>query len=133
MKKGSSIVIMPIILIICITSIIYISMYILNSFMPFMYHQKLNAISDKYMFVIEKYGYLTDLEKDRLISELSNSGFDINKIEIKSPNNTKKYGELINFEIKYTYLSNLPVINKKLENKQKETVIRIIKNSFSKI
>lgn len=102
-KKGNTAVTYPLILFISIMCIIIISIFFINSIFPFIWYQKLNLITQKYMFVIEKFGYLTDLEKNTLIKELATQGFDTSKIEIYAPNNKKSYGELLDFKIKYKY------------------------------
>lgn len=133
-KKGNSIVSIPIMLIISIFIIIYLGIYIINIIIPFIYHQKLNIICEKYMFVIEKFGYLTNTEKNLLEDEIKDSGFDISKITIKLPDTSKTYGELITFEISYRLILKIPDLSDgKYKLKERETIICIKKNSFSKI
>ena len=133
-KNGSSAVTVPIILVISIFMIIIIGTYIINSIIPFIYHQKLITLANKYMFVIEKFGYLTDEEKNLLESELNDSGFDISRIILKYPNELKNYGELIEFEIDYILVLKTPTIADGTYNLiEKETILKVRKNSFSKI
>lgn len=134
LRKGSSIITIPIVLVISILTIIIIGMYIINSILPFIYHQKLTLIANKYMFVIEKFGYLTNEEKDSLKSELQNTGFSLNNITLKYPDQLKSYGELIEFEIGYKLVIKTPIIDENGYNvKEKETILTVRKNSFSKI
>lgn len=133
-KEGSSIIIIPFLLIVSIFMIIIIGTYIINSIIPFVYHQKLVTVANKYMFVIEKFGYLTESERDSLNEELINSGFDISKITLKYPNEIKQYGELIEFEITYRLSMKMPIISEGVYNFiEKETILTVKKNSFSKI
>lgn len=133
-KKGNSIVTMPLLLVICVFIIIVIGTNILNSLIPFIYHQKLMTIANKYMFVIEKFGYLTEEEKNYLVQELGDSGFEITKITLKYPTEIKSYGELVEFEIKYSLITKSPIIkNGTYGMHEKETILTIRKNSFSKI
>jgi|GEM_PF-2436806 len=133
-KNGNSIIAIPFLLIISILMIIIIGTYIINSIIPFIYHQKLITLANKYMFVIEKFGYLTDEEKNLLNEELNNSGFDVSKITLKYPNELKRYGELVEFEINYLLVLKTPVIsNGSYKLIEKETILKIKKNSFSKI
>jgi len=133
-KNGNSAVTVPIILVISIFMIIIIGTYIINSIIPFIYHQKLITLANKYMFVIEKFGYLTDEEKNLLESELNDSGFDISRITLKYPNELKNYGELIEFEIDYILVLKTPTIVDGTYNLiEKETILKVRKNSFSKI
>jgi lipopolysaccharide/colanic/teichoic acid biosynthesis glycosyltransferase len=133
-KRGYSLVAIPFLLVISILMIIIIGSNIINSIIPFIYHQKLITISNKYMFVIEKFGYLTDEEKNLLITELNDSGFDTSKIALKYPNELKKYGELIEFEIDYILVLETPAISGGTYGTiEKETILKVKKNSFSKI
>lgn len=133
-KKGNSIVAIPILLVISIFMIIIIGTYMINSIIPFIYHQKLITLANKYMFVIEKFGYLTNEEKDSLNQELNTSGFDISKISLNYPTEIKAYGELIEFEIEYRLVLKTPIIsNGSYSLIEKETILTVRKNSFSKI
>lgn len=129
-KKGNVAVTYPLILVISIMCIIVISIFFINSIFPFIWYQKLNLIAQKYMFVIEKFGYLTDLEQNTLINELASQGFDTSKIEIYAPNTKKSYGELLEFKINYKYkyknISGLTL---------QENIINMVvcKSSYSKI
>lgn len=133
-NKGNSVITIPILMIICLFIIIVIGVNIVNSIIPFIYHQKLMTIANKYMFVIEKFGYLTDEEKSLLVKELNESGFESTKVSLKYPNELKGYGELIEFEIRYILITKSPIIkNGKYEFEEKETILTVRKNSFSKI
>jgi hypothetical protein len=133
-KKGNSMISIPIMLIISIFIVIYLSMYIINTITPFIYYQKLNRICEKYMFVIEKFGNLTSIERNLLEEEIKNSGFDISKIIILLPDSNKLYGELITFEISYRLILKVPDLSQgKYSLKERETIIHVKKNSFSKI
>jgi len=133
-KNGNSAVTVPIILVISIFMIIIIGTNIINSIIPFIYHQKLITIANKYMFVIEKFGYLTNEEKNLLMVELNDSGFDTSKVILKYPNELKRYGELVEFEIDYILVLVTPTITGGTYNTiEKETILKVKKNSFSKI
>jgi len=133
-KRGYSIVAIPFLLIISIFMIIIIGTNIINSIIPFIYHQKLITIANKYMFVIEKFGYLTNEEKNLLMVELNDSGFDTSKVILKYPNELKRYGELVEFEIDYILVLVTPTITGGTYNTiEKETILKVKKNSFSKI
>ena len=133
-KNGSSVITIPLLLVISIFMIIIIGTYIINSIIPFIYHQKLTTLANKYMFVIEKFGYLTDDEKNSLNLELNDAGFDISKITLNYPNEVKKYGELIEFEITYILILKTPIISNGMYKLiEKETILKVRKNSFSKI
>ena len=127
MKKGNSLVIAPITIIVGVFIIIAVSIYLINSFIPFIYYEKINNISDKYIFVIEKFGYLTKDEYNSLILELKESGININNIIITYPKDKKNYGELLTLEIKYNFEKDIFLMN------NSNTMITIRKNCYSKI
>ena len=131
LKKGYSSITTPIILVLSLIVIIFVGVYIINITEPFIWYEKLNTIATKYMFIIEKYGYLTDLEKNNLINELNMSGFDIDKIDINVPISIKNYGELIEFSIKYNFSLKLPNFGNKYKD-EKNIKIKVRKNSYCK-
>ncbi|MEG0872741.1 MAG: hypothetical protein RSE00_02015 [Clostridia bacterium] len=132
-KKGESAITMPLILIISVIFIVVIGVYIINCIIPFLWYEKLNSISQKYMFVIEKYGYLTVEEKENLVKDLNNRGFNTENIQIDAPNNIKEYGELLEFSIRYKLVIKTPTIsNNILNSKEKQIYITVKKNSFCK-
>lgn len=129
-KRGGTTVTYPLVLFISVISVIMIGIFFINLIVPFIWYQKLNSISQKYMFIIEKFGYLTDSEKSNLINELNLQGFDTNNVTVYAPNNKRSYGELIELKIEYNY--KYKNINRfKLENKVINMVV--LKSSYSKI
>lgn len=132
-KKGNSVLTFPIMLLTSSMFIVIVGVYIINLIIPFLWYEKLNSTSQKYMFVIEKYGYLTEIEKLSLLTDLENQGFDISYIEIIAPNIIKNYGELIEFKIKYKLKQKIPVMLKgKVNLDEKDIDIVIKKYSYSK-
>lgn len=106
----------------------------INTIKPFIWYEKLNKISEKYMFVIEKYGYLTYSEKNNLLQELQGNGFEIKNISITVPNVKKSYGELVNFKINYEmYFENIEFESGKIMIKRVPININVEKYSYSKI
>ena len=105
-------------------------MLIVNLIMPFTIYQKLDNIATKYIFVIEKFGYLTESEKNNLLSYLNQEGIDSNYIKLEYPKKKEPYGNLITLKISYEYAYN--IINFEI-NKKEKTIISVTKNSFSKI
>lgn len=101
-NKGNTIVSAPLILFFSVIVIVLIGYFFINLIIPFILYEKLNSISQKYMYIIEKYGYLTDEENENLIFDLSKSGFDINNVVVEAPKRHTTYGELIQFSIKYS-------------------------------
>ena len=129
-KRGSSILATPIMISISMISLIMLTMLIVNLIMPFTIYQKLDNIATKYIFVIEKFGYLTESEKNNLLSDLNQEGIDSNYIKLEYPKKKEPYGNLITLKISYEYAYN--IINFEI-NKKEKTIISVTKNSFSKI
>lgn len=133
-KKGNSIVTYPLIVFISMIFLISIGVFLINCIFPFIWYQKLNSTAQKYMFVIEKFGYLTDTEKQNLLNELSSQGFDLNNIQIFAPNERKTYGELIEFKLEYNYeYKNIEFLDNKFDTTNKYIDMIVSKNSYSKI
>lgn len=134
MRKGNAIATYPLIIFMCVLFIIIIGVFFINSIIPFIWYQKLNTVTQKYMFVIEKFGYLTDLEKQNFINELEEKGFDKNNIEIIAPEERKTYGELIELKVNYKYIYNKINYYQRMFSKEANYInMEIKKSSFSKI
>lgn len=133
-KRGFSVVITPIIVLICMIFILFLTCFIVNVIKPFILYEKLNGIANKYMFVIEKYGYLSQNEKMSLEEEIKNRGFDLENIDIVYPEFQKSYGEVLEFCIKYQFDLKVPLLNDKgVEKTSKKINLTVKKHSISKI
>lgn len=133
-KNGNGIVSMPIILVICIIILIVIGVNFIGIIKPFIMYEKLNRICEKYMFIIEKFGYLTTNEREGLINELKTKGFEASKIAINAPSSLKSYGELISFNVTYDMTYKLLYFEHgKLKLKDNTVKLNVLKNSYSKI
>lgn len=130
-KKGSSSLEAMIIFTIIIIALFSIFVFMVNSIMPLIYYQKIDNIATKYMFVIEKFGYLTSDEKDMMVNELKEAGLDETKIDLVYPSYRAAYGQLVELGIKYRYVYKFAVLGGLIKNK--ETIISVKKNSFSKV
>lgn len=134
LKKGNTLLATPIIVLFSIIIIISLGMFFINAIKPFILYEKLNDISNKYMFVIERFGYLTLAEKNNLEKELKNSGFDLTNINIVYPEKQKTYGEVLEFIITYKFDLKFPnLINNQIFNNDKVIDIVVKKHSFSKV
>ena len=129
-KKGNTFATYPLVLFISIFFIIMIGVFCINSVIPFIWYQKLNSITQKYMFVVEKFGYLTNLEKANLINDLNMQGFNTSNVKIVSPSSKKSYGELIEFKITYIY-NYKNISGLKLKDNSIKMVVE--KSSYSKV
>jgi len=129
-KNGSVAVTYPLVIFVSIFFVIMAGIFLINSIFPFIWYQKLNSTAQKYMFVVEKFGYLTSVEKVNLLNELNSQGFDTNKIKIEAPSSKKSYGQLIEFKISYKY-NYKNISGLKLENKAINLIVT--KSSYSKV
>ena len=133
-RAGSNIVSIPIVFVLLTIFLIIIGYTMLNNLTVFIYYQKLDSVMNKYVFVIEKFGYLTQIEKNNLIKELEEKGINVDDIYLQYPDTKKEYGELIEFNIKYNLKNKIIGFSEgKLDFIEKETIIWVRKNSFSKI
>ena len=113
--------------------LIIITVYIINMITPFIWYQKLENIANKYVYVIEKYGYLTENEEKKLYEDLEQHGFNVDLIEIDCPKQYLDYGTMFKFEIKYKYYQNYSIINDGIKSETREVPLNIKKYSYSKI
>lgn len=132
-KKGDALVLTPMIVLFSVIIILILGMFFVNAIKPFIWYEKLNDIANKYMFVIEKFGYLTSKEKINLEKDLVNAGFDINKVIIEYPNSKKYYGEILEFVIKYNFEVKLPNFTNGISSSNKQMDLIVKKYSYSKI
>lgn len=94
----------------CTTLLCVCLVCVIECITPFILHQKLQAVATKYMYVIEKYGYLTNDEKDSMLEELNSKGFEGSNITIVYPETKRNYGELLELKITYKYVSKIQSI-----------------------
>lgn len=110
MKKGTTAITVSIMTVFCTTLLCVCLVYVIECITPFILHQKLQAVATKYMYVIEKYGYLTNDEKISMLEELSSKGFNSSNIDIVYPEVKRDYGELLELKITYKYVSKIQSI-----------------------
>ena len=109
------------------------TIYIINTILPFIWYQKLQAVVDKYVYVVEKFGYLTDSEEKELYKELEADGFDLQKIQLDCPKTYLEYGTLFKFEITYNLYQEYSVISDGIKNEARIIPLKIRKYGYSKI
>lgn len=109
-NKGSSILTTPIIIALGIMFIAILIVVVINILMPYIWYEKLSSTCIKYMFVMEEYGYLTPREKQNLIEELNNQGFDIDNLAVDATDKRQLYGDKIYIDVEYLYNLKLPVV-----------------------
>lgn len=120
-------------LVVSLGFLLVLAMYIINTIIPFVWYQKLQAVANKYVYVVEKFGYLTDTEEKELLNELKEDGFDLNKIQIDCPKSYLEYGTLFKFEITYNLNQQYSVIDNGIKNEARTVPLRIRKYGYSKI
>lgn len=130
-KKGNSIIATPIMISISVIALFMLFTVIVNLIMPFSIYQKIDNIAIKYMFIVEKFGFLTEEEKNNLLSDLDLEGINSNYVTLEYPNKKEPYGNLVTLKISYEY--NYSITNFSISNKKEKTIISVTKNSFSKI
>ncbi len=131
MKKGQSAITTPIILLVSIAIIVIMTVYCINMIMPFVWYQKMQFIATKYMYIIDKYGYLTTKELILMKEEMKESGFDTNMLKITAPLQRKEYGKIIELKIEYRLKQKIPLLNSNIM--QREIPLIIKKYSYSKV
>lgn len=131
MKKGQSAITTPIILLVSIAILVIMTVYCINMIMPFVWYQKMQLIATKYMYIIDKYGYLTTKELNLMKEEMKESGFDTNGLKITAPLQKKEYGKIIELKIEYRLKQKIPLLNSNII--QREIPLIIKKYSYSKV
>ena len=130
MKKGQSIITTPLILLFSVAILIIITMYCINMIMPFIWYQKMQLIANKYMYIIDKYGYLTNKELDLMKEEMKKSGFDTNMLNITAPLQRKGYGKLIEMKVEYRLRQKIVLLDNVIN---REIPLVVTKYSYSKV
>lgn len=130
-KKGNASYILT--LLFSIGMLIVTIITVINMLMPFIWYQKLENIASKYVYIVERFGYITDLEKETMLSELKNDGFDINKITFACPENRLAFGEPFEFRITYKLNINNIAFGNKIKRETKEILLHVRKYGYSKI
>ena len=133
-KKGISMISNSIMLLISMLFITVIFIFSVNAIIPFIWYEKLNNVALKYMFVIEKYGYLTESEKNLMLADMERQGFNLSKINIDYPKNKEAYGQLVYLNIHYNMeIDAINFSNGEILLKKQTIPLNIIKNSFCKM
>lgn len=110
-QKGSSMITTPVVVAIGIMLVSVLIVFVIKILMPYIWYEKLSATCIKYVFVMEEYGYLSKTEKQNLISELDDQGFDKTKLQVDATSKLQSYGSPIYINIKYDYDTGIPIEN----------------------
>ena len=106
--------------------------YIINMLIPFIWYQKLQNIADKYIYVVERFGYLTSGEQEQLYKDLVSEGFDINNILLECPDKKLEYGERFDFNITYRLNLKNSILEGIIKHETKEILLHVKKYGYSK-
>lgn len=109
--------------------LVYITIFLTDILFIFVWYQKLNNIANKYVFIIENYGSLTNKEEDSMYKDLEEEGFNLEKLNIKIPKKHENYGQLDEFVIEYSVTLNKFLIE---SNEKKDIKIKIRKSFYTK-
>ena len=120
-------------LVVSLGCLVVITVYIINMIIPFIWYQKLENIAGKYVYIIERFGYLTDEEEKCLYNDLKEEGFNIDNVQIDCPKSYLNYGTLFKFEIKYMLLQEYNIISNGIKEEARTIPLAIKKYSYSKI
>ncbi len=106
---------------------------VINMLTPFVWYQKLENIASKYVYIVERFGYITELEKETMFDELKNDGFDTSKISFDCPKDKLAFGEPFEFKITYKLNINNIVLGSEIKRETKEILLHVRKYGYSKI
>ncbi len=112
-KRGSEILTTPIIIAIGLMLVSALIVFAVNVLTPYIWYEKLSSTCIKYIFVMEEYGYLTNVEKSNLLFDLENQGFDSKQLKINYTSKKQGYGNPIYLKIDYIYKADLPIVGTK--------------------
>jgi hypothetical protein len=112
--KGNSIITTPIIIAIGMMLVATLIVVAVKIITPYIWYEKLSSTCIKYVFVMEEYGYLTNTEKNNLIAELEEQGFEKANLKVTCTNKRQNYGSPIYLHVDYTYKTELPVVGEKI-------------------
>lgn len=119
-------------LIVSLALLVTTIIYIISMLTPFIWYQKLQNIADKYVYIVERFGYLTEFEQEELYKELVSEGFDINNIVLECPNNKLEYGEMFKFNLTYKLRLDYMIMDNDFKRETKEVMLRVKKYGYTK-
>lgn len=112
-NRGSEVISTPLVIAIGLMLMATLIVFCVNILVPYIWYEKLSATCLKYVFVMEEFGYLTNIEKNNLFKDLKNQGFDTSKIKIESTSKRQVYGSPIYLRASYNYKLDLPLVGTK--------------------
>ncbi len=113
-QKGNSIITTPIIIAIGMMLVSILIVLAVKILTPYLWYEKLSSTCIKYVFIMEEYGYLTSKEKNNLLEELEEQGFEKENIKINCTTKVQSYGSPIYLNVKYQYNLKLPLMEEQI-------------------
>lgn len=135
MKKGNSVITVPVMLVFSIVVLCSVGVLLMNILKPYIMYEKLLSTTLRYMFVLEEYGYLTDDEIDLLIEELAMQGFNREDISVEATQTIQDYGDTVYLSITYNYSLDLPLVKEQslvIDNKTYTNSMKVVKYGVCK-
>lgn len=135
MKKGNSVITVPVMLVFSIVVLCSVGILLMNILKPYIMYEKLLSTTLRYMFVLEEYGYLTDDEIDLLIEELAMQGFNREDISVEATQTIQDYGDTVYLSITYNYSLDLPLVKEQslvIDNKTYTNSMKVVKYGVCK-
>ena len=132
-KNGETLVSVVFVTFVCIMIIIYIFYYLFNIINVFICYEKLNNIALKYIFILERFGYITVEERAEMINDLTSSGFDKENIMINAPNEKGKFGEKLELSIEYKFRLDSIILKNVFSKETNYINLKVKKTCYSKI
>lgn len=133
MKEKRGNITTAITLIISLGFLMVFIIYMINTIIPFIWYQKLQAIANKYVYIVEKFGYLTESEEKELYQELQEEGFELANIQLECPKEYLEYGTLFEFKITYNLNQQYSIIEEGIKNEARTVSLKITRYGYSKI
>lgn len=113
-NRGSEIITTPVVIAIGLILVSTLIVFCIKILMPYIWYEKLSSTCLKYVFVMEEYGYLTPIEKNKLLSELEEQGFDKANLSVTCTSKKQTYGNPIFLNVNYLYKMELPVVGERV-------------------
>lgn len=132
-KSGNTAISTTLTTMFCIFLLTIFAITIIRIIMPLLIYQKMQSVVVKYMYIIEKYGYLTNAEYINLLNDIVACGIDEGSVNVEYPSSPQLYGSLLKLKVEGDYTSKLLIFGDGVLQKLTTTNISVTKYSYSKI
>ncbi len=132
-KRGETLIAVVFVTFVCIMITVYIFYYLFNIINVFICYEKLNNIALKYMFILERFGYITAEEKKEMVNDLTSNGFDEENITINVPTLKSKFGEKLELSIEYKFRLDSIIVNNVFSKETEYINLKVKKACYNKI